>query len=290
MNPLLRLLRPHQYIKNSFVFLPPFFAMTLGDPRVAGRAGAAFAAFCLIASAVYIFNDLHDLEDDRRHPAKRHRPLAAGTVGPGQARLLLALLPVAALLLLAPVALSAVGVLLLYALLNIAYTLKLKHLAILDITIIATGFVLRLFAGALATGIELSQWIVLMTFLLALFLALAKRRDDVLIFLETGEKMRRTVDGYNLQFLDTAMAVMAAVVIVAYTIWTASPGVVEKFHSRHLYLTAFFVVLGILRYLQITFVQQDSGSPTRVILRDRFLQLTLLGWVAAFFLILYCGF
>ena len=131
------------------------------------------------------------------------------------------------------------------------------------------------------------MWIVIMTFLLALFMALAKRRDDVLIYLDTGKKMRKVIDGYNLQFLDAAMAIMASVVIVAYTIYTTSTGVIERVQNDYLYLTALFVIVGIMRYLQITFVEKDSGSPTRIVLKDRFMQLTLVGWIATFAWVLY---
>lgn len=185
------------------------------------------------------------------------------------------------------VSLQATGVLLAYAVMNIAYSLHLKHVAILDVSIIAIGFVLRLFVGSLATGIPLSSWIVVMTFLLALFLALAKRRDDVLIYLDTGKKMRKVIDGYSLQLVDTAMAIMASVVIVAYVIYSKSPNVVARVHSEYLYLTSLFVILGIMRYLQIAFIEKDTGSPTKIVLKDRFIQLTILGWVSVFVWILY---
>jgi len=126
-----------------------------------------------------------------------------------------------------------------------------------------------------------------MTFLLALFMALAKRRDDVLIFLDTGKRMRKVIDGYNLQFLDTAMAIMASVVIVAYTLYTTSPEVEARLDSEYLYLTAFFVILGVMRYLKITFVYKNSGSPAKILNTDRFMQLILLGWVVTFSWILY---
>ena len=182
---------------------------------------------------------------------------------------------------------KAATILVAYVILNIAYSFYLKHIAIIDITIIAIGFVLRLFVGSAVTDTPLSMWIVIMTFLLALFMALAKRRDDVLIYLNTGKKMRKVIDGYNLQFLDGAMLVMASVVIVAYTIYTTSSGIVSRVQSEYLYLTAIFVILGILRYLQIAFVEQDSGSPTRIVLKDHFMQLTLLGWITSFAWIIY---
>jgi hypothetical protein len=165
--------------------------------------------------------------------------------------------------------------------------MRLKHVAIIDIAIIAIGFVLRLFVGAAVTSIPLSVWIVVMTFLLALFLALAKRRDDVLIFEKSGKLMRNSINGYNLKFIDTAMSIMASVVILAYILYTITPVVTKKIQSDNLYLTAFFVLIGILRFMQITFVEEKSGSPTKVLLQDRFLQTIILGWILVFALIIY---
>jgi 4-hydroxybenzoate polyprenyltransferase len=284
---MVRLLRPHQYIKNLFIFLPLFFALKATQPDLLLAAFWAFAAFCLTASAVYVLNDYRDIGEDQKHPKKCKRPLASGEVSLKTARLLMGLLGVAGFGLMAWVDLSALYVLAAYVALNLAYTLKLKHVAVLDVTIIALGFVLRLFVGSFVTGVPLSMWIVVMTFLLALFLALAKRRDDVLIFLETGAKMRKAVDGYNLKFLDSAMVMMASVVIVAYTLYTISEDVTSRLHSDYLYLTVLFVILGILRYMQIAFVEENSGSPTRVMLQDRFLALTVLGWLATFVWIIY---
>jgi 4-hydroxybenzoate polyprenyltransferase len=284
---LIKLLRPHHYIKNIFIFLPLFFALKITDTTLLLHAFIAFIAFSLTASAVYILNDYRDIEEDRQHPTKKERPLASGAISKPQAIWIMSLLFVFGFILMSLLSLSASAILAAYVIMNIAYSLHLKHVAILDVAIIATGFVLRLFIGAVVTGITLSQWIVVMTFLLALFMALAKRRDDVLIFMETGRKMRKVIDGYNLQFLDTAMAIMASVVIVAYTIWPTSIEVTEKFHTHYLYLTALFVILGIMRYLQIAFVHLDSGSPTRIVLKDRFMQATILGWALTFIWILY---
>ncbi len=284
---IIKLLRPQQYIKNLFIFLPLFFALKITDAELLANASIAFIAFSLTASAVYILNDYHDIEEDRQHPKKKDRPLASGAISKTEALGIMAVLFVAGFGLMAMLSLQAVMILLVYVVMNIAYSLYLKHIAILDVTIIAIGFVLRLFIGSAVTDIPLSMWIVIMTFLLALFMALAKRRDDVLIFLDTGKKMRKVIDGYNLQFLDTAMAIMASVVIVSYTIYTTSPEVVTRVHSQYLYLTALFVILGIMRYLQITFVLKDSGSPTKIVFKDRFIQLTLLGWIITFAWILY---
>ncbi len=280
-------MRPHQYIKNLFIFLPLFFALKITDGALFLQALGAFAAFSLTASAIYTLNDYHDAEDDRQHPKKKNRPIASGAVSRSTAIAVMAVLFLSGFSMMAFISFEATVTLALYVVLNIAYSFRLKHIAIIDITIIAIGFVLRLFVGSAAADISLSMWIVLMTFLLALFMALAKRRDDVLIFLDTGKKMRKVIDGYNLQFLDTAMAIMASVVIVVYVIYTTSAEVIARVHNEHLYLTALFVILGIMRYLQIAFVHLDSGSPTKIVFEDRFMQLTLLGWVVAFAWILY---
>lgn len=284
---LIQLMRPHQYIKNFFIFLPLFFAMKITNTDLLLNAIIAFIAFSLTASAIYTLNDYHDIEEDKLHPKKKDRPLASGAISKSQAIIIMSVLFAAGFTLMASLSLKAFGILAAYSIMNISYSYYLKHVAIIDVMIIAIGFVLRLFVGSAVTGIHLSMWIVIMTFLLALFMALAKRRDDVLIYLDTGKKMRKVIDGYNLQFLDTAMAIMASVVIVAYTIYTTSAEVVARFHSEYLYLTALFVILGIMRYLQIAFVHLDSGSPTKIVLKDRFMQFTLLGWIVTFTWILY---
>jgi len=291
---IIQLLRPHQYIKNTFIFLPIFFALKITEVNLLFNALIAFVAFSLTASAIYIFNDILDIEEDRRHPKKRNRPLASGAITKSQAIAIIATLLVAGLSTIFIFFSSSIHtqynvivLFIIYIILNVAYSLYLKHVAILDVVIISIGFVLRLFIGSAVTDILLSKWIIIMTFLLALFLALAKRRDDVLIYLDTGKKMRKVIDGYNLQFLNIAMAIMASVVIVAYIMYTTSSDVVEKVQSDHLYVTALFVILGIVRYLQIAFVYKDSGSPTKIVLKDHFIQLTLFGWIISFICILY---
>lgn len=281
------LMRPHQYIKNIFIFLPLFFALKITDWQLLFNSLIAFVAFSLSASAVYILNDYHDIEEDRSHPKKRSRPLASGAIEKSQAVWIMILLFFGGFGSMGYLSLEASMVLLLYVGMNIAYSLYLKHIAILDVVVISIGFVLRLFIGSAVTDTPLSMWIVIMTFLLALFMALAKRRDDMLIYLDTGKKMRRVMDGYNLQFLDIAMSIMASVVIVAYIIYTSTPEVIQRVNSHYLYLTALFVILGIMRYLQVTFVLKDSGSPTKIVLKDRFMQLTIFGWIVSFAWILY---
>jgi 4-hydroxybenzoate polyprenyltransferase len=288
----LALMRPHQYVKNVLIFFPAFFAKKMGiggelDIQLLLQSFGAFLAFCLFASTVYILNDYVDREDDRRHPKKKYRPLASGAVKPKAAFVQMAL----QLLIGGTLFIWAGGWPLLalgaaYLLMNTAYSFKLKHIPIIDLVIIAIGFVMRLFVGAMVGEIELSMWIILITFLLALFLGLAKRRDDVLL-LAQGKKVRKSIDGYNLEFINGAMIMMASVTIVAYISYTISPESQGFFQSKNLYYTVFWVILGILRYLQITFVEEKSGSPTKVLLKDIFLQLTILGWLVTFGVLIY---
>ena len=286
------LLSPHQWLKNGFVFLPLFFSGQLFDTDALLPTLLAFVAFCFVAAGIYCINDIVDVEADRRHPKKCHRPIASGAVrtaaGWALAAICLAASFVSAYFIgegWNKVAV-AIGV---YFVLNIAYCLKLKQIAIVDVFIISIGFVLRIFVGGFATGIYISHWIVLMTFLLALFLALAKRRDDVAIYEQTGVLPRKNVASYNLDFMNQAIGFVAAVTMVCYIMYTVSSDVVARFQGggNYLYLTSIFVLAGIIRYLQITIVNVRSGSPTKVLIHDRFLQVCLAGWVVAFLIIIY---
>jgi 4-hydroxybenzoate polyprenyltransferase len=245
-----------------------------------------FLCFSLTASVVYIINDLKDVEEDRLHPEKKHRPFAAGTVKTSTGFVLAVLILTTSLTtayLLKPEFLVVVSI---YFILNLAYSLKLKHVPLLDISIIAVGFVLRVVAGGVIPDIFVSHWILMMTFLLALFLGLAKRRDDVKIFMESGKKMRKSIDGYNLEFINTGMVLMGGVTIVCYIMYTLSDEVVLRL-GNYLYLTSLFVILGVLRYLQITFVKENSGNPTKILLKDIFIQMVLVGFIISFVVLLY---
>jgi decaprenyl-phosphate phosphoribosyltransferase len=282
------LLRVNQWIKNIFIFLPLFFGMKIMDINLLSKTFYAFISFSLVASAVYVFNDLMDIESDRLHDKKKNRPLAAGNIATNEALAIIVILLLAGFgILLFSLNLTLAWILVgAYLLQNILYCIKLKHVAILDITLIAAGFLIRIMLGGAVTNILLSHWIILITFLLALFLALAKRRDDVLIYIRTGDKMRKNIDGYNLDFLNASMSIMSAIVIVAYIMYATSPEPVATL-GHDLYLTSFFVILGIMRYLQLTFVSEKSGSPTSILLSDIFLQLIIGGWLVAFCVLIY---
>jgi len=287
LNFFLKLIRPNQYLKNGFIWLPLFFGYRLKTADAIADTALAFAVFCLTASSIYIINDIKDIEEDRKHPIKKNRPLASGELNRAEALILftfIILMAGAISFLFLPV--QFIWVVCFYFFLNVAYSFYLKHIAIIDVSSIAMGFVLRIFAGGYSAKVVISPWIIIMTFLLALFLALAKRRDD-LILADDGHGARKSLDGYNIEFVSFAMVVMASVIIVSYLLYTVSPEVIQKHHTRHLYLTSFWVIIGLLRYMQITFVKKDSGSPTIVLLKDFFLQAVVLLWLVNVYLLIY---
>ena len=291
ISAVVQLLRPLQWVKNGFVFLPIFFDRHFFQAEYWWPALTAFFAFSFAASAVYCFNDIRDAAFDRHHPVKKNRPIASGQVTPTAGYWLCAacLMVSGVLLAFLPEAVigKTGGVLLAYLGLNLAYCLWLKHYAIVDVFIIATGFVLRLFAGAFAARVPLSHWIVLMTFLLALFLAFAKRRDDVATYERSGIPTRKNLNRYNLAFMNQSLSVIAAVTLVADVLCCGSPDVMARIGSEHLYLTSVFVLAGIIRYLQLAIVDLRSGSPTKVLLHDRFIQGCVALWGISFLLLLY---
>ena len=285
---ILKILRLHQWVKNTFIFIPLFFGGCLFDMADWTSSLVAFVAFSFAASAIYSINDIVDVEADKKHPKKCKRPIAAGLVSKRQASLLAIILAIAALAL--PFLLNnwmLSVVIALYLAMNLCYCIRLKHYAIIDVCIVAMGFVMRIVAGGVATDIVLSRWIVMMTFLLTLFLSFAKRRDDVLIMNETGMAPRKNTSRYNLTFINQAITITGGVMLVCYIMYTVSPEVIERFNSPNLYMTSFFVILGLLRYIQLTVVDERSGEPTRLVLSDRLIQLIIAGWIISFAIIIY---
>ncbi len=290
MKKTLLLIRPQQWIKNGFVLIPMFFGGRLLNVDDAIASVVTFFAFSCAASAIYCFNDIVDVDADRRHPVKCGRPIASGAVSVPTAYALMAVLALLSALLLFFLPQRAgetEGIVAFYFLLNMAYCLWLKRHAIIDVCTVAFGFVLRILAGGMACDVAVSNWLVLMTFLLALFLSFAKRRDDVLRMNETGEPPRRNTIRYNLTFVNQAITVTGTVTLVCYIMYTVSPEVVSRFHAPYLYLTSIFVLVGLLRYMQLTVVDEVSGDPTKILLRDRFTQAIVVAWIMVFLLIIY---
>lgn len=286
-------LHPKQWFKNLFVFLPLFFGGKLLDWHYSVSCIIVFISFCLASSGIYCFNDIYNAESDSRHPIKRFRPIAIGAVSKKTAYLLMIIcliFSISSLFFFNRMFGSYMGVLAIlccYLMMNIAYIVKLKYVSIIDVFIIAIGFVFRIFAGGLATGIYLTSWIVIMTFLLALFLALSKIRDDIALFENTGIVLRKDIYRYNLVFLNQAITIVGSITMVSYIMYTVSPEVMGRFNSQYVYLTSFFVLAGIIRYLQVTLVDAKMGNPIQIIVDDLFMQFCIVGWILAFTHIIY---
>lgn len=282
---LLRLLRPRQWVKNTFIAAPLFFspwALTWANVLA---VAAGVLCFCALSSAVYILNDYRDREADRLHETKRHRPLAAGTVSAFAAVALMTILAAAGFIGAMQLGRDFALISAIYFVINLGYSFGLKRISILDVMIVALGFVLRVYAGGAIIGVRPTVWIVVCTGLLALFIALAKRRDDVVKGL--GGDHRASLAGYSLRFLDTSIAIALAVLVVAYVMYTTDATNMQRFGSDQLFVTTPFVIAGVLRYLQITIVEERSGSPTDIVVADRFLIVTVLGWLATFAWLIY---
>ena len=280
-------LRPHQWSKNLLVFAGLIFARRLFDAPALLQAVTAFVIFCALSGTVYLLNDVIDRESDRRHPLKRRRPVAAGAVSVPAALLVSGGLGLGSLLaafaLKWPFGIIAAGYLALLAL----YSTVLKHVVILDVLTIAIGFVLRAAAGALAIGVAISQWLLVCTILLALFIALAKRRHELILLAEDATSHRRILGEYNPYLLDQMIAVVTASTVIAYIFYTISEDTAAKFGTQWLGLTIPFPLYGIFRYLYLVHQREGGGSPADLLLADRPLLACVTLWVAAVVLIIY---
>lgn len=287
MKVLSGLLRIPQWIKNSFLFIPIFFAGDLfaTDKLVIIFIGAL--SFSLVASAIYILNDLRDIESDKKHPEKKFRPIPSGEVTVTMATVVLIVCALIGFGITWFLDINFLFILLGYFLLNLAYSFGLKKISILDLLIVASGFVLRVLGGGVLAEVPVSHWLIIMIFLLSLVLVLAKRRDDILEFNKSGVALRSSIENYNLDFIHSILTMLSGIIVVAYLMYTISPEISKQFGTDHLYLTTVFVIAGVTRYIQITLVENKSGSPTKILYTDRFLHITLAGWVASFFLIIY---
>jgi 4-hydroxybenzoate polyprenyltransferase len=279
--PWLRLLRPHQWLKNGFVMVGVLFAHAWGDPLLVAKALAATSAFCLLSSAVYVFNDLIDREQDRLHPQKRHRPLASGMIGVPFALALLAGCLAISMYIVFGVIGQAQWVFLAYLCVNIAYTLRLKHVVILDVFMISAGFMLRLLAGTLALGIPPSQWLLLCGLMLTLFLGFTKRRAE-LNAMRTDEGAarahRRVLELYSPTLLDQLITVAVACTVLSYSLYTVSDETVAL-HGNHLWVTVPFVLYGMFRYLYLLHRRGGGGDAAEALLTDPHMITVVIGWL-----------
>ncbi|MFT4526426.1 MAG: decaprenyl-phosphate phosphoribosyltransferase [Granulosicoccus sp.] len=286
LSSILELIRPKHWVKNLFVMMPLFFAGQVQNQNRLIDTVVAMVAFCLVASAVYVVNDLKDAKADRKHPEKKKRPIASGAVKKGMAGLISIILLAASIAIALSVSREVAMGLGLYFLMNLAYTFGLKKVSILDVSIIATGFVIRVLVGGSASDVHISHWIIIDTFLLALILALSKRRAELNLHGKNVE-VRQSLKGYNEGFLDLSLVLFSGVTIVSYIMYCVSDEVMNRLDSELVYLTAIFVMLGLMRYLQQIIVNRSTKGPVQMLYSDGFLLLVVVAWAASFVFILY---
>jgi 4-hydroxybenzoate polyprenyltransferase len=274
-------------VKNLFLLIPPFFAGILFHVEIFPKLIIGFLAFSFAASAVYIFNDIKDLKNDLLHPAKKHRPIASGSISISTAYIMIIILLPISIFLSFYTSFEFFLIIIIYLSLNFCYSLGLKNIAILDIMIISSGFVLRTLSGGIIANVVVSKWLILMIFLLALFLAMAKRLDDLIVEQETGLISRKNIGKYNIPYISSGITMLAGIIIVCYIMYSISDGVTGRQHSDHVYLTSVFVIAGILRYLQIILVENKGWSPTRILYKDSFIIITVILWAFSYIFIIY---
>ena len=287
MLPLFQAMRPHQWIKNLLVLAALVFSEHLFQPDYLLRGAIAFILFCLISSAVYLLNDIRDVENDRLHPVKKNRPIAAGRLNISTAAVAATIIGAAVLWTGFQMSRPFGAVLVFYGVLNVAYSFHLKNVVILDVMIIAVGFLLRAAAGALAIEVDISSWFILCTMLLALFVAIVKRRQEIILLEDSAVDHRRILNEYTPQFLDQMIAIVTACALVSYALYTMSPEVTQKLDTPYLNITVPFVIYGLLRYLYLVYTKNQGGDPTSTILRDPPLLVNSGLWLATVIALLY---
>ena len=284
---ILRTMRPKQWIKNTVVFAALIFSQKLFQPQAFLLSSLAFVLFCLVASSVYLFNDVIDKEEDKLHPFKKFRPIPSGSLSTTTAitsAVLLAIFPLGAAVLLD----GRFGVILAaYYCVNLAYSRYLKHVVIIDVMIIALGFVFRAIGGAYIIHVEISPWLIVCTTLLALFLSFGKRRNELVTMKENAQSQRPILTEYSPYFLEQSMAVITASTVVAYALYTMSDEVIIKLKTDHLNLTIPFVLYGIFRYLYLVHQKKEGGDPTFMLLTDKPLLINIALWILTACIILY---
>lgn len=281
------LVRFKEWVKNIIVFAPLFFSTSMFDWNLTVDAALAFIAFCLLSGSVYIINDISDLEYDKQHPIKKNRPQAKGEVGKKPAIVIAIILLLFALLISLFLNQKVSCVLLSYFGLNLLYSFWLKKIALIDIIIISIGFVLRLLAGSFSTGIILSDWILLLTLLLSVFLVLGKRRQDIVLSKSENFILRKSFAGYSEKYIDLSLIIVASVIIVTYLMYSISPEVSARLSNDYFKLTSVWIILAFLRYFQLTYVFGKSESPINIFFNDAFLMIIVTLWMFSCFYFIY---
>lgn len=283
-------MRPHQWTKNLFVFAPLIFSENIFNAPLILKSIFAFILFCALSGAIYIFNDLRDIDEDKLHPVKSQRPLASGRLGKGSAAAAFVFFSVLglglSLLLNLNFFLLSAG----YVLLQLAYSGWLKNVVILDVLLVASGFLLRVIAGGIAIEVDISEWLFICTFLLALFIALSKRRHELIFLEKNASSHRPSLREYSPYLLDQMISVVTASTVVAYCLYTISEETIAKFGSSNLIFTVPFVLYGIFRYLYLIHQKNEGGSPEALLFKDVPFFIGILLWIISSILILYIEF
>ena len=280
-------MRPLHWVKNILVFAGLIFSQSLFDSLLVSKTFLGFVLFCTASSSVYIINDILDLKQDKLHPIKSKRPIASGELSVSSSLAFSMTLGLVSIVLSFWLQINFGLVVLVYFLLNLFYSLYLKHIVILDVMSVAAGFVLRAVAGALVIQVTISSWLVVCTILLALFLGFSKRRHELVLLENNAADHRKILAEYSPYFLDQMIAVVTASTVVAYAFYTLSPEVMQKLGTRYMALTIPFVLYGIFRYLYLVHQKKEGGRPTRMLLTDKPILINILLWLVAVFLILY---
>jgi len=286
MPDLLRLMRPHQWVKNTFVLTGLLFGHAWHDPTLVVHAIIAFAAFCLISSTIYVINDIVDIEQDRHHPTKSKRPLPSGQVTIPTAKVFAIILGLAGFAMACWASPKVVYILLAYAVMNLAYSFRLKHVVILDVFIIATGFMLRILAGTLGLGIPPSQWLLLCGLMVTLFLGFSKRRAEIIALSDDKSSHRKVLEQYSPLLLDNMIVITAAGLIMSYSLYTMNPDTIRIHGTANLIYTVPFVIYGVFRYIYLLHHQRSGGDPSKDIVRDPHLITILAAWLVTTILLI----
>ena len=286
---VLATVRPRQWVKNLFVFGPLLFSHKMADAATNLRTLAAFVLFCLAASTVYIVNDLMDLQADREHPTKRFRPIVSGEIGRSAALIVAVVLALITAVGSWMLGTTFVVVVLCYVVLNVAYSLGLKQVVIVDVMMIGAGFVLRVLGGAAAVGVSPSHWLVLCTILLSVFLGFTKRRAELMLLQEKADEHRKVLTSYSAGFLDQMISVVTAATLMCYILYTVDVRTLEHVThgSRGLLLTVPLVMYGIFRYLYLVYHKELGDSPTSALLQDRMMLIGIIAWVLLCMAVIY---
>ncbi|MGB2863373.1 MAG: decaprenyl-phosphate phosphoribosyltransferase [Sedimentisphaerales bacterium] len=289
ISAFLSVVRPQQWIKNAFVWAPLLFSGQFTQLDLCGRAALIFVSFCIVSGAIYVINDLADRHEDKQHPVKRSRPIASGAISPSIAMIYSMILIVIGVAVAWYISWSEVIIVLLYVVMNILYSLALKHMAIVDVMTIAAGFVLRVLGGSVAISVAPSHWLLLCTVMISLFLGFTKRRAELLAATGQARNSRVVLRNYSVAFLDQAISMVTSVTVVCYILYTVDVRTLQVFGTRAMLLTVPSVIYGLFRYIYIIYHLEKGEDPTNTLVRDIPTIVNMIIWIGISLIVVICG-